>query len=182
MPLHQYFGLLNINKPPGMTSRKVVDRVAKLVKPAKAGHAGTLDPMATGVLVVCIGAATRLMSFVQQQPKGYRATFLLGKRSNTDDITGEVVDVSDASPVFRNQIETLLPQFVGKIEQIPPQFSAVHVDGRRAHELARKGETVEIKPRSVEVFGVTLNKFRYPELELEIECGSAAERANSGED
>lgn len=182
MPHHQYFGLLNINKPPGITSRKVVDHIAKLVEPAKAGHAGTLDPMATGVLVICVGAATRLTSFVQQQPKEYRATFQLGKRSNTDDITGEVVDVSNASPVSQNQIETLLPQFIGKIEQVPPQFSAVHINGRRAYELARKGKPVEMKPRTVEVYRITLNEFRYPEMELDIECGSGTYIRSIGRD
>lgn len=182
MTLERFEGILNINKPVGISSRKVVDHVAKLVKPTKVGHAGTLDPMATGVLVVCVGAATRLTSFVQQQPKKYRAAFLLGKHSNTDDVTGEVIDVPDAEPVSREQIETLLPQFVGTIEQVPPQFSAVHVKGIRAYQLARKGETVPIKSRKVEIDRITLCEYHYPNLELEIECGSGTYIRSIGRD
>ena len=89
-------GLLNLNKPAGMTSRRVVDLVQRLARPAKAGHAGTLDPLATGVLVVCVGAATRLIEYVQRMPKRYRATFLLGRQSPTEDIEGEVTELPDA--------------------------------------------------------------------------------------
>ncbi|MCH7990028.1 MAG: tRNA pseudouridine(55) synthase TruB, partial [Planctomycetes bacterium] len=105
MTLGRLDGILNINKPAGISSRKVVDHVLRLVKPTKVGHSGTLDPMATGVLVVCVGAATRLTKFVQQQPKEYRAEFLLGKQSNTDDVTGKVIDVPHAEPVSRTQID-----------------------------------------------------------------------------
>src|ERR1700722_3056527 len=94
MAAAQRFGLLNINKPAGLTSRRVVDHVAKLVRPQKAGHAGTLDPLATGVLVVCAGKATRLIELVQQQAKSYEARFLLGRQSDTDDITGHVTEVA----------------------------------------------------------------------------------------
>src|SRR3954470_12057946 len=90
------FGLLNVNKPAGLTSRDVVNRVERLVRPAKAGHAGTLDPLASGVLVVCVGQATRLIQYVQQMPKVYRATFLLGQRSDTDDLEGELQHVAGA--------------------------------------------------------------------------------------
>ncbi|MBW3542406.1 MAG: tRNA pseudouridine(55) synthase TruB [Planctomycetes bacterium] len=166
------FGILNIDKPPGITSRKVVDRVAKLVRPVKAGHAGTLDPLATGVLVVCVGAATRLISRVQEQVKTYRGRFLLGQRSDTDDVTGTLVPVPGADGVTRERLEALLPQFVGRIAQVPPQFSAVHVGGRRAYKLARRGEDVELKPRTVEVHRLELLEFAQPEFELEIECGS----------
>jgi len=166
------FGVLNINKPGGMTSRRVVDRVAKIVRPVKAGHAGTLDPLATGVLVVCVGAATRLMSRVQEQPKRYQARFVLGKRSNTDDIEGDVVDVPHATHITRELVNELLPKFTGTIAQVPPQFSAVHIDGHRAYKLARRGEHVEIKPRCVDVFRIVLTRFEFPELELDIECGS----------
>jgi tRNA pseudouridine55 synthase len=182
MSLERLDGILNINKPAGISSRKVVDHVAKLVKPTKVGHAGTLDPLATGVLAVCVGAATRLTSFLQQKPKEYRAGFLLGKQSNTDDVTGEMIDVPVAEPVSREQIETLLPQFVGIIEQVPPQFSAVHVNGKRAYQLARKGETVQIKSRKVEVYRITLCEYHYPYLQLEIECGSGTYIRSLGRD
>jgi tRNA pseudouridine55 synthase len=166
------FGILNINKPAGITSRRAVDHVAKLVRPEKAGHAGTLDPLATGVLVVCVGKATRLIELVQEQPKSYHATFLLGRQSDTDDITGTVTEVPVAREVTRKEIESRLPEFVGRIEQVPPSFSAVHVDGRRAHERARAGQSVELSPRTVEVLRLQITRFAYPELELDIDCGS----------
>lgn len=172
MSSQDFFGILNIDKPAGITSRKVVDRVARIVKPAKAGHAGTLDPLATGVLVVCVGQATRLIPFIQERSKEYRAQFLLGRRSNTDDVTGDLVEVSDAQPVTREMVETLLGCFVGEIEQIPPQFSAVHVDGQRAYKLARRGQKVNVKSKRVKVDRIDLIDFEYPRLELEIECGS----------
>ena len=176
------FGLLNINKPGDLTSRKAVDHVVRLVKPAKAGHAGTLDPLATGVLIVCVGRATRLIPHIQSQRKVYRGRFLLGQRSNTDDVTGEVQIVSDAARVTEQQIADLLPRFVGRIEQVPPQFSAVHVNGQRAYKLARQGETVVIPPKTVEVFRITLTEFSDPELELEIECGSGTYIRSIGRD
>ncbi len=137
------FGLLNINKPAGTTSRQIVDHVARLVKSAKTGHAGTLDPLATGVLVVCIGPATRLVSYVQKYRKVYRVCILLGRRSDTDDVTGDVIECcKSVESITREHIQGELPRFVGRIKQVPPQFSAVHVDGRRAYKLARKGQTV----------------------------------------
>ena len=166
------FGILNINKPASVTSRRVVDRVVELVWPDKAGHAGTLDPLATGVLVVCVGKATRLIELVQEQPKSYQATFLLGRQSDTDDVTGTVTEVAGAPVIARVEIESRLPAFVGRIEQVPPSYSAVHVDGRRAHELARAGQSVELTPRIVEVFHLEITRFTYPELELDINCGS----------
>jgi tRNA pseudouridine55 synthase len=166
------FGLLNVNKPAGWTSRQAVDRVARLVKPAKAGHAGTLDPLATGVLVICVGKATRLIGFVQQQPKTYRAAFVLGQRSDTDDVTGNVEHVKCDRVPDRNEVESALERFVGRIEQVPPQFSAVHVDGRRAYELARRGEAMALSARAVEIHAIEMMRYEFPALELEIRCGS----------
>lgn len=176
------FGFLNVNKPRGLTSRRVVDRVVKLVRPAKVGHAGTLDPLATGVLVVCIGQATRLVDFVQRGSKEYRATFILGKRSNTDDFEGDVIDVPEAREVSRRDIERELSQLVGTIEQVPPQFSAVHVQGRRAYQLARAGKAVTIEPKTVEVQRLEIVRYSFPELILEIECGSGTYVRSIGRD
>jgi tRNA pseudouridine55 synthase len=176
------FGILNVNKPAGITSRGVVDPIAKLVRPEKAGHAGTLDPMATGVLVVCIGKATRLIDLVQQQAKSYEAQFLLGRQSDTDDVTGNVTEIAVPSEVTRAQIETLLPAFCGRIRQVPPQFSAVHVGGVRAYELARKGEDAELAAREVDVFRLELTRFSYPELDLAIDCGSGTYVRSIGRD
>lgn len=176
------FGLVNIDKPAGMASRKVVDHVARLVRPAKAGHAGTLDPMATGVLIVCVGKATRLIETVQQHRKQYRARFLLGRQSDTDDVTGNVNVFEDARTVRHDEIEALLPRFVGTIEQRPPAFSAVHVGGRRSYKLARQGETVELPKKRVEVHHIELTAFDGQEMELSIQCGSGTYIRSIGRD
>ena len=118
-------GLLNVNKPVGMTSRDVVNIVHRLSRPAKAGHAGTLDPLAQGVLVVCVGSATHLIEYVQRMPKQYVGTFLLGRQSATEDIEGEVVEVPGAPVPTREQIVAAAVRFVGRIEQRPPAFSAL---------------------------------------------------------
>lgn len=165
-------GLLNVDKPAGMTSRQVVDHVLKLVRPAKVGHAGTLDPLATGVLIVCVGAATRLITRVQQGRKRYVGRFLLGKRSSTEDTDGDVVEGGDWSGVTLAHLEQMLPEFLGTIQQTPPQISAVKVAGHRAYKLARRGETVALEPRPVEIFSLRIAMFEPPEFELEIECGS----------
>lgn len=167
------FGFLNINKPPDMTSRDVVNVVQRLVKPHKAGHAGTLDPMATGVLLVAVGKATRLISLAQQLPKVYLAEFQLGVRSDTDDITGNVtaVDVPADTPA-ESQVREQLNAFVGTIDQIPPAFSAVKVSGERAYDKARRGEGVELRSRKVDVYQIDLLWYRWPTLSVRIRCGS----------
>lgn len=175
-------GLLNIHKAQGMTSRQVVNQIQKLVKPAKAGHAGTLDPLATGVLVVCIGPATRLIRFVQDQPKEYIGEFILGKRSDTDDICGNVTDTPDCPSITREQLEACLPAFQGQIEQVPPHFSAVHIDGQRAYDRARRGESFEIQPRTVEVYELELMAFEFPRFQLRIVCGSGTYIRSLGRD
>lgn len=166
-------GFLNVHKPGGLTSRQVVDRVARLVRPKmKIGHAGTLDPLATGVLVVCMGAATRLVPYVQDMRKTYRGRFLLGRRSTTDDTDGDVTEVPDAPVVTEADIAAVLPRFLGTIRQTPPQFSAVHVGGQRAYELARRGEYMNLTAKPVEIYRIELLEFASPELRLEIDCGS----------
>lgn len=167
-------GLLNIHKPTGMSSRRVVDIVARRAGTKRVGHAGTLDPLASGVLVVCLGWATRLVDFVQELPKTYAARFRLGQSSNTDDITGEIVAACapDAPQPTRSQVETALGAFGGPIMQVPPQFSAVHVAGRRAHKLARRGKTVVLSPRPVHVHRIALIEYTFPDLAVEIECSS----------
>ncbi len=140
------FGILNLHKPPGMTSRQAVDRIERLVRPDKAGHAGTLDPLAEGVLVVCVGPATRLIEYVQQMRKSYRGTFQLGCDSDTEDITGQVHALPDPPIPSRAAIEQAATAFVGTIEQCPPAYSALKVAGRRAYALARAGHKVELAP------------------------------------
>jgi tRNA pseudouridine55 synthase len=166
------FGLLNVNKPAGVTSRDVVDRVERLVRPARTGHAGTLDPLATGVLVICVGQATRLIRFVQRMRKQYRATFLLGCLSESDDVEREVVKIPNAIVPSREILDQVLPQFVGDIQQRPPAHSAIKIAGRRAYKLARKGIDFELEPRTVSIYQIDVIRYEYPELELAIECGS----------
>ena len=166
------FGLLNVNKPRGVTSRDAVDRVERLVRPAKAGHAGTLDPLATGVLVICVGQATRLIRFVQMMRKQYRATFLLGHSSETDDIERDVIAIPNAIVPTRAMIDGVLPQFIGDIQQRPPTHSAIKIAGRRAYKLARKGADFELAARTVTIHRIDLLRYEYPELDLDIECGS----------
>lgn len=164
-------GLLNVNKPADMTSRDVVNCVQRLVRPHKVGHAGTLDPLATGVLVLCVGAATRLIEYVQQQPKRYVATFRLGFESASDDIEEETFAVENAPMPTAAEIAAALPAFVGEIEQVPPAFSAVHVGGKRAYKLARQGKAVELAPRPVTVYSIDVVAYDYPDLTLNIRCG-----------
>lgn len=176
------FGVVNLNKPAGWTSRDAVNRVQRLVRPAKAGHAGTLDPIAEGVLVVCVGPATRLIEYVQRTPKEYLATFLLGQRSPSHDIETEAEVVTGAAKPTRTQLETALPAFTGVIEQRPPAYSAVKIDGQRAYKLARRGEAVETASRTVEVYSLRVERYKYPELVLAIRCSGGTYVRSLGRD
>jgi tRNA pseudouridine55 synthase len=178
----RWFGFLNINKPSGYTSREVVDRVQWLIGREKAGHAGTLDPLATGVLMVGVGRATRLIEYIQRMPKRYRATFLLGQTSPSDDMEGEVTPLENPPRPTRADIEASLPRLIGHVSQRPPAYSAVHVDGRRAYELARRGKRVELAPRMVEIHSIEVCTYQYPELVLEIVCGSGTYVRSIGRD
>ena len=175
-------GILNLLKPPHVTSRDVVNDVCRVVGTRQVGHAGTLDPLATGVLVICVGQATRLVSCVQDQHKHYDAEFLLGRSSDTDDITGVVVEREVAVPPTRDEIERLLPRFRGRITQVPPQYSAVRVKGRRAYKLARQGVDVEVPAREVEVYRLDITHYDYPRLGLTMECGSGTYVRSIGRD
>jgi tRNA pseudouridine55 synthase len=175
-------GILNINKSAGMTSRGVVDIVQRLVWPAKAGHAGTLDPLATGVLVVCVGSATKLIEYVQRMPKSYIGTFLLGRQSETEDIEGEVVELSDPPVPELEEIQQAAKNLTGDILQRPPAFSALKIDGRRAYKLARQGKQVELQPRPISVHRIAVRSYAYPELVLEIDCGGGTYVRSLGRD
>lgn len=165
-------GFLVIDKPGGMTSRAVVNRVQLwFPRRTKIGHTGTLDPLATGVLVLCIGTATKLADRVQAMAKQYETRVRFGATSNTDDADGVVVESPAAATPTREAIEQLLPQFVGLIEQLPPQFSALKVQGQRAYELARRGTEVALQPRPVRVDSIQLVNYEWPWLDLIIDCG-----------
>ncbi len=165
-------GLLNLNKPIGVTSRDVVDRVSRPLRKVKVGHAGTLDPLASGVLVVCVGPATRLIEYVQRMPKTYRAVVRLGATSDTLDADGTVVEAENPPVPTECQVREALASQVGTIEQLPPQYSALRVGGRRAYDLARAGREVELAPRPVEVHRIDLRLYEWPRIEVEVHCGS----------
>jgi len=175
-------GLLNINKPTGMTSRDVVNRVQRLDRGLKAGHAGTLDPLASGVLVVGVGAATRLVAHVQAMPKRYRGTFLLGRQSPTEDIEGPITELANPSVPSLGQLRAAAQSLTGEIQQRPPAFSALKVKGRRAYDMARAGKTVELQARPVVVYRLEVEAYGYPELRLAVECGSGTYVRSLGRD
>ncbi len=163
-----------VDKPAGWTSHDVVARSRRLLGTRKVGHSGTLDPDATGVLLLGVGKATRLLRFTNHLPKTYTGTFVLGVETDTLDAAGEVTATHDMSAVTSDEVLAAVPPFVGDIEQIPPMVSAVKVDGKRLHQLAREGKEVERKPRPVtvhrfEVAPVADDRLSYA---FEIECSS----------
>ncbi len=164
-------GFLNIAKPPACTSHDVVNAVRRLVGQRRVGHAGTLDPLATGVLVLGIGHGTRLIEYLAATRKTYRAGIVLGRTTTTDDSAGELlserpVDVDTAA------VPAALPQFTGTIEQVPPAFAAIHVQGTRAYVRARRGETVSLEPRQVTIHRLEILDLQLPRLSLEVECST----------
>ena len=176
------FGLLNVHKPAGMTSRDVINRIKPLVAPSKIGHAGTLDPLATGVLLVTIGQATRLEEYLHRLPKHYRATFLLGRTSDTEDVEGTVQELPSAPVPGADELQHVLPRFIGPIDQMPPAYSALKVAGRRAYDLAREGKDVSLAPRRIHVHSIELIRYEYPELQLDVLCGSGTYIRSLGRD
>ncbi len=146
-PVH---GWLVLDKPCGTTSTEAVSRTKRLFEAAKAGHAGTLDPLATGILPIAFGEATKTVPYIVDGTKGYRFTVCWGAQTSTDDLEGSVVAQSDTRPK-RQEIEAILEEFVGEISQVPPQFSAIKVDGARAYDLARQGDRFELAARIVHV-------------------------------
>lgn len=170
-------GLLLIDKPPGWTSMDVCARVRARLrrggapKRIKVGHAGTLDPMATGLLVVLVGKATRRCEQFMASRKEYEATIDLSRRSTTDDAEGDVTEAALASPPTIEALRSAVAGFVGVIQQRPPAFSAVHVGGRRAYAMAREGRVVELPARPVEVFAFDLLAYEWPLARVRVECG-----------
>jgi len=164
-------GWLVVDKPAGVTSSAVVNKVRWALQAKKAGHAGTLDPEATGVLAVALGEATKTVPYITEALKAYEFTVRLGQATNTDDAEGEVISSSDARP-DEAQIKEALGQFVGDIEQVPPQFSAVKVDGQRAYKLARDGEDLELEARPLWVESLLLlDRPDDDHVMLEMVCG-----------
>jgi tRNA pseudouridine55 synthase len=155
-----------------MTSHNVVDAVRRMAGQRKVGHAGTLDPMATGVLLLCLGQATRVSEYLMAGRKRYRATVVLGAETDTYDAEGEIVQRGGRVDFEREEIEAALAAFHGPIQQVPPMYSALKRGGRPLHELARQGKTVELAPRPVEIYAIELLDWTPPEAILEVACSS----------
>ncbi len=167
-PVH---GWVILDKPEGMTSTQCVAAVRRIFDAQKAGHAGTLDPMATGVLAIALGEATKTVSFAMDAEKIYRFTVAFGEARATDDAEGAVTATSDKRPT-QAEIEAAIPAMTGTLSQVPPAYSAIRVDGERAYDLAREGETVELSPRAVEVYEARVLGLPDPDhAEFEILCG-----------
>ncbi|NEO01940.1 MAG: tRNA pseudouridine(55) synthase TruB [Moorea sp. SIO3I7] len=166
-------GFLNLNKPAGWTSHDCVAKVRRLLRLKRVGHGGTLDPAATGVLPIALGKATRLLQYMQQD-KAYKATVRLGVRTTTDDLEGEVIATQSAAGLTLELVKGFLKQFEGKIQQVPPMYSAIQIKGKRLYDLARAGEVVEVPERTVEVETIEVLDWRggeFPEIDLAIACG-----------
>lgn len=166
-------GILPVNKPQGWTSFDVVNKIKHIIyqKGLKIGHLGTLDPMATGVLLVTVGKATKLFDLMQQKSKTYLATFEFGYETDTLDATGTKVSESLNLPT-RQQIEEILPSFIGQIEQIPPKYSAKSINGKRAYDLARANQQFDLKPCKVNIYDLDIIDFSKNCLTLKVVCGS----------
>ena len=182
-------GFLNIKKPSGITSFDAVKMVLgeildgkKFDKKIKIGHAGTLDPLADGVLVMGLGRALNLISHVQKQRKTYVAEFRLGLSSPSEDIETEMTPVENPLVPTRNEIESILPEFLGEILQKPPIYSALKVNGKKAYDLARKGKEVDLTPRPIQIHALELLEYEYPKMKLKIICGSGTYVRSLGRD
>jgi tRNA pseudouridine55 synthase len=163
------FGLLNIDKPTGMTSHDVVAIVRRGTGVQKVGHAGTLDPLATGVLVLCLGQATRLSEYVMAHPKVYEARIHLGIETDTYDAEGQVIAQSPMQ-VVRQQVEAILPRFEGQLQQMPPMYSAIKQDGQPLYKKARRGEVVERAARRVTIERLALTEWAFPQFVVQVCC------------
>ena len=164
-------GILNIDKTRGMTSMQVVRRIKRAGGFRRVGHAGTLDPIATGVVPICFGQATRVMEYLLDGAKRYTGEIHLGVSTDTYDAMGEVVATVDPSAITPDQVRSVLAHFEGDISQVPPMFSALKRDGKRLYELARKGIEVEREPRPVTVYEIELTGWRPPVATVKVDCG-----------
>jgi tRNA pseudouridine55 synthase len=162
--MKELFGFLNLIKPPGMTSHDLVDEARRIFRIKKIGHGGTLDPGASGVLPLAVGRATKLFEYLQESTKLYRGEITFGISTTTHDAQGNLLEKKDASALTEKKIEEMIPLFIGEIQQIPPQVSAIHSKGKRSYEWARKGVTVELEPRNVKIESIVIKDFSTGEL------------------
>jgi tRNA pseudouridine55 synthase len=172
LPVEEPRGLIVIDKPQGITSRRALNIVEQRLGLGPLGHCGSLDPLATGVLVLVVGKARKVQDLIVRGEKVYDMTVRLGARSDTDDAEGVIVPVEGAEAPAREALEAALAPFRGEIQQVPPTYSAVKVEGRRMHREARKGNPVEAPPRPVTVHELRLDRYEWPELDLHLRCSS----------
>ena len=164
-------GVLIINKPKGFTSHDVVNILRKTLNTKKIGHTGTLDPNATGVLPILIGTATKISKYLIEHDKTYIATIKLGEKTDTGDAEGKVIEKDlKLQDISYEQITEILKTFIGKQKQIPPAFSAIKINGKKAYEYSRKGQAVELEPRNIEIYDVNLKKIENKEITFEVFC------------
>ncbi len=163
-------GILVVDKPKGMTSHDVVDFIRRSFRIKKAGHAGTLDPAATGILVILIGRATKLSSGFTGAEKEYEATLTLGKKTDTADAQGKVLSAGDYSKLTQERIKEAFDSFIGEIEQVPPMVSAVNYKGRRLYKLAREGKVVAPQPRKIHIKELVIKRAAVPQIDFSIKC------------
>jgi len=163
-------GWINLDKPYGMTSTQAIGKVRRILNAQKIGHAGTLDPLATGVLPIAVGEATKTISFAQDDIKTYHFTIQWGEQRDTDDMEGKVIATSDHRPAA-GDIIALLGQYTGEIQQIPPNFSAIKINGERAYDIARDGDIPELKPRTVYIEKLELLEARKDDADFTMTCG-----------
>ena len=175
-------GVIAINKPSGWTSFDVVNKIKHMVKPLKVGHLGTLDPMATGVLLVTVGKATKLFDIMQQKLKTYVAEFEFGKLTDTLDATGEVVRSEDVKTFSIDVLEKTISKFIGEIQQVPPKYSAKSINGTRAYVMARNNVDFEIPAKTVLIENIEILSYKNNILKLQITCGSGTYIRSIGRD
>ena len=163
-------GIVNIYKEKGYTSHDVVAVLRKVVGQKKIGHTGTLDPDATGVLPVCLGRATKVCELLTDHDKTYEALLLLGKTTDTQDISGEVLEEKDPGHLTEEEVRSCIESFIGAYDQVPPMYSALKVNGKKLYELAREGKTVERKSRRVQIHGIRILEMNLPHVRMEVDC------------
>ncbi len=165
-----YDGIINVYKEPGFTSFDVVAKLRGILSQKKIGHTGTLDPAAEGVLPVCLGKATKVCDLLTDRDKTYQAVMLLGIETDTQDMTGQVLDERPTNGITEAMLREVLDDFVGEIDQIPPMYSALKVDGKKLCDLARKGQTVERKPRRITIYEIHVVEVALPRVTMTVRC------------
>ena len=165
-------GILLVDKSEAQTSHDVVEKVRKILKPRKVGHAGTLDPFATGLLIILVGQGTKLSEFMMALPKSYEALIQLGVDTDTYDKTGKIVKQARQLSVTEEEVRSALEGLVGEFDQVPPPYSALKIKGQRAYQLARKGEDVKLAPRKVKIYEISVEQVSLPFVSMSLKCSS----------